>query len=87
MTVLVYKHNYILEPVGAQAKLSRNRSALPLRSIERPRFNVDIMLDALPIHLSDTQFHGVAAMVTELERHNRRKRFRHIRPHCKVSDE
>ena len=67
--------------------MSRNRSALPLRSVERPRFNVDIMLDALPIHLSDSQFHGMATMVAEFERHNRRKRFCHIRPHCKVTDE
>jgi len=86
-TCSVQKHNYILEPVGAQAKMSRNRSALPLRSVERPRLNVNIMLDALPIRLSDTQFHGLATMVAELDRHNRRKRFRHLRPHCKVTDE
>jgi len=67
--------------------MSRNRSALPLRSTEKPRFNVDIMLDALPIHLSDIQFHGVATMVAELGRHNLRKRFRHIRPRCKVTEE
>jgi len=77
----------MLEPVGAQAKMSRNRSALPLRSVERPRLNVDIMLDALPVRLSDTQFHGLATMVAELERHNRRKRFRHLRPLCTVSAE
>jgi len=76
-----------LEPVGAQARMSRNRSALPLRSVEKPRLNIDIMLDALPIRLSDTQFHGLATMVSELERHNRRKRFHHLRPHCKVTDE
>jgi len=76
-----------LEPVGAQAKMSRNRSALPLRSVERPRFNIDIMLDALPVRLSDAQFHGLATMVAELERHNRRKRFHHLRPHCNISAE
>lgn len=67
--------------------MSRNRSALPLRSVEKPRFKVDIMLEALPVRLCDTQFHGLATMVAELERHSRRRQFRHLRPHCTVSAE
>ena len=33
-----HAHQYILEPVSAQAKMTRNTTALPLRSANTPRF-------------------------------------------------
>ena len=40
-------HTYILEPVTAGAKMTRNLSALPLRSPKEPRIHMDIQVNTV----------------------------------------
>lgn len=45
--------NYILLPVNARAHIKRDRSERPLRSTSKPRMVVDLLLDDVPLCLTD----------------------------------
>lgn len=47
------KHSYILSPVHAVAHFKRNRSEKPLRSRTHPRVVCDLLLDQVPLSLTD----------------------------------
>ena len=74
------KHQYILEPTSAQAKMKRNASALPLRSRQMPRFVVDVHVQKIPLSLEDTQYKMLIALMDGFERHFRQRRYLKWRP-------
>ncbi|XP_070561460.1 LOW QUALITY PROTEIN: intermembrane lipid transfer protein VPS13D-like [Ptychodera flava] len=76
-------HEYILEPVSAQAKIKRNLSALPLRSRNSPRLACDLALKKIPLALSESQYRGILAMIKESERYDRARKYRKWRPMSK----
>lgn len=45
--------NLILLPVNARAHVKRDRSERPLRSTNKPRIIVDLLLDDVPLCLTD----------------------------------
>lgn len=45
--------NHILLPVNARAHIKRDRSERPLRSTNKPRMVVDLLLDDVPLCLTD----------------------------------
>ena len=45
--------NHILLPVNARAHIKRDRSERPLRSTNKPRMIVDLLLDDVPLCLTD----------------------------------
>lgn len=45
--------NLILLPVNARAHVKRDRSERPLRSTNKPRIVVDLLLDDVPLCLTD----------------------------------
>lgn len=47
------KHVHILSPVSARAHIKRDRSERPLRSISKPRLIVDLLLDQVPLSITD----------------------------------
>lgn len=47
-----HDHNYIMEPVCTSALLKRNCSKEPLRSRQTPRLECDIVLETIPLKLS-----------------------------------
>lgn len=47
------KRKYILSPVTARAHVKRDRSEKPLRSVNKPRIIVDLLLDEVPLFLTD----------------------------------
>lgn len=51
-----HKHSYILSPVHAVAHFKRNRSEKPLRSRTHPRVVCDLLLDQVPLSLTDVQY-------------------------------
>lgn len=44
---------HILPPVNARAHIKRDRTERPLRSINKPRIIVDLLLDEVPLSLTD----------------------------------
>lgn len=44
---------HILSPVNARAHIKRDRSERPLRSINKPRIVVDLLLDEVPLSITD----------------------------------
>lgn len=46
-------HDYLLEPVSAEAKISRNCQSEPLKSHQTPRISCDLLLDKIPLTLTD----------------------------------
>lgn len=74
------KHQYILEPTSAQAKMKRNASALPLRSRQMPRFVVDVHVEKIPLSLEETQYKMLIALMDGFERHFRQRRYLKWRP-------
>ena len=43
----------ILSPVNARAHIKRDRTERPLRSINKPRIVVDLLLDEVPLSITD----------------------------------
>ena len=74
------KHQYILKPTSAQAKMKRNASALPLRSRQMPRFVVDVHVEKIPLSLEETQYKMLIALMDGFERHFRQRRYLKWRP-------
>lgn len=44
---------HILSPVNARAHIKRDRTERPLRSVNKPRIVVDLLLDEVPLSLTD----------------------------------
>ncbi|XP_071476543.1 intermembrane lipid transfer protein VPS13D-like [Diadema antillarum] len=82
----IKNHEYILEPVSAEARLQRNGSPLPLRSRSKPRFVCDITLQKIPLSLSEDQYRGITLLVKEFERNEKARHYRKWRPETWGSD-
>ncbi|XP_022802556.1 vacuolar protein sorting-associated protein 13D-like isoform X2 [Stylophora pistillata] len=74
------KHQYILEPTSAQARMKRNSSALPLRSRQMPRFVVDVHVGKIPLSLEEAQYKMLIALMDGFERHFRQRHYLKWRP-------
>nr|XP_054769178.1 intermembrane lipid transfer protein VPS13D-like [Lytechinus pictus] len=77
---LIKEHDYIIEPVSAEARLQRNGSALPLRSRTTPRFVCDLTLQKIPLSLSENQYRGITVIMKEFERNEKARHYRKWRP-------
>ncbi|KAJ7382631.1 hypothetical protein OS493_033687 [Desmophyllum pertusum] len=80
------KHQYILEPTSAQAKMKRNASALPLRSRQMPRFVVDVHVEKIPLSLEETQYNMLIILMDDFERHFRQRHYLKWRPKCDIKN-
>ncbi|XP_025097802.1 vacuolar protein sorting-associated protein 13D-like isoform X4 [Pomacea canaliculata] len=78
------EHEYILRPVNAQAHVTRNTSALPLRSASTPRITVELTLDQMAFCLATSQYRSLLLWQREFSRHERRRRYRRFRPSCSI---
>ncbi len=79
-------HQYILEPVSAQAKVHRNTSALPLRDPNAPRIQVDMTMDKIALTLGQTQYRTLVAWIKEFSRHDKTRKYRRWRPQMSVKE-
>jgi len=79
-------HEFLLEPVSAQAKMKRNTSALPLRSTNCPRVTLDMQLEKIPLSLSENQYRGMVAWMKEFTRYEKRRKYRRWKPACSVKE-
>ncbi|CAH1798376.1 unnamed protein product [Owenia fusiformis] len=79
-------HRYVIEPITAQARMRRNTSSLPLRSMTTPRITLDITLEALMVSLGEEQYRGLVAWMREFERYDKRHKFLKWRPHVPVKN-
>ncbi|XP_072751576.1 intermembrane lipid transfer protein Vps13D isoform X2 [Anoplolepis gracilipes] len=71
---------HILSPVNARAHIKRDRTERPLRSINKPRIVVDLLLDEVPLSLTDIQYEEMVKCIKELDRIDRRKQQWRCRP-------
>ncbi|XP_048240313.1 vacuolar protein sorting-associated protein 13D-like isoform X2 [Haliotis rufescens] len=75
-----HDHEYMLNPVSAQAQIKRRTTTLPLRSASDPRISVDITLDNTAFQLSTEQYQSLLLWQSEFERHGVRRQHRKWRP-------
>ncbi|KAK7107202.1 hypothetical protein V1264_015158 [Littorina saxatilis] len=80
------EHEYILKPINSQARVKRYTSALPLRSPAKPRISVDLSLDKMAFCMATSQYRSLLLWQREFSRHNRRRKFRKLRPTCPVKN-
>ncbi|KYQ55282.1 Vacuolar protein sorting-associated protein 13D [Trachymyrmex zeteki] len=73
-------HRHILSPVNARAHIKRDRTERPLRSINKPRIVVDLLLDEVPLSITDLQYEEMVKCIKELDRIDRRKQQWRCRP-------
>ncbi|GFN93642.1 vacuolar protein sorting-associated protein 13d, partial [Plakobranchus ocellatus] len=78
-------HEYILHPITAQGKVTRNTSALPLRSTSSPRISLELTLSDMSVMLATDQYQSLNLWQREFARHGRRRKFRKGRPSCSIS--
>ncbi|XP_071050524.1 intermembrane lipid transfer protein Vps13D isoform X2 [Onthophagus taurus] len=83
----IYGNHYILSPVSAQARIQRNRSEKPLRSIDTPRITCDLQLDEVPLTLIDWQYEQIVKCTRGLDDIARLRSYREYRPNCSVSED
>ncbi|XP_012135558.1 vacuolar protein sorting 13D isoform X2 [Megachile rotundata] len=76
---------YILSPVSARAHIKRDRSERPLRSTSKPRIIVDLLLDDVPLCLTDVQYEQIVKCIRGLKDIDRHKQQRRCRPTVSVS--
>ncbi|XP_046414322.1 vacuolar protein sorting-associated protein 13D isoform X1 [Neodiprion fabricii] len=79
------KHKHILSPVSAQAHIKRDRSERPLRSVNKPRLIVDLLLDQVPLSVIDWQYEQIVMCIKKLEYIDRQKQQRRCRPNVSIS--
>lgn len=74
-------HDYLLFPVSAEARITKNNSSNPLTSSSKPRFNVHLTLEKVPLQLSDSQYKYSFKVYKLFRKLNRNCRLRHYRPY------
>ena len=79
-------HEYLVEPVSAQAKMRRNVSGLPLRTVGTPRIALDITLDKFVVALSERQYRDMVLWMKEFDRYDRAYKYRKWRPTSSISE-
>eukprot|EP00057_Strongylocentrotus_purpuratus_P019333 XP_011673807.1 PREDICTED: vacuolar protein sorting-associated protein 13D-like [Strongylocentrotus purpuratus] len=82
----IKNHDYMVEPVSAEARLKRNGSALPLRSRTTPRYVCDLTLQKIPLSLSEDQYRGITVLMKEFERNGKARHYRKWRPEAWTGD-
>ena len=80
------EHGNILNPISAQARVTRRTSVLPLRCPTSPRINIDISLDNISFALTSEQYQCVALWQSEFERHGLRRQYRKHRPDTTIKE-
>ncbi len=55
------RHSFLLNPVSATARVTRNCTEKPLNSQKTPRVKCDLSLEGITLELSDRQFQSVVA--------------------------
>ncbi|KAM7310382.1 vacuolar protein sorting-associated protein 13D isoform X1 [Ixodes scapularis] len=83
-TKLLRPHSYLLATTSAQAQISRNCSAQPLRSRSKPRLVCDLQLDKFSITLNEDQYRQMVFSLRELERIDLSWKYRRWRPTVSV---
>lgn len=73
-------HNFIINPVSAQARLKRDRSEIPLRTRSRPRLVCDLILNEVSLCISDWQYNQLVECFKGLDDIAKYRRFRLLRP-------
>ncbi|KAG7207931.1 hypothetical protein KM043_009519 [Ampulex compressa] len=77
---------HILSPVNARAHIKRDRSERPLRSTSKPRMVVDLLLDDVPLLLTDVQYDEIVKCIKGLKDIDRCKQQRRCRPTTSVKE-
>lgn len=80
MQDLCTNHTYLVCPVSAEARITKNNSTHPLTSSHQPRFNVYLTLEKVPLQLTDSQYRNSLRAYKSFKRLRRNCRLRHYRP-------
>jgi len=76
-------HNYMLCPVSAEARIVKNNASSSL-NIGKPRFDLHLTLEKVPLQLSDSQYRHLISFLKSYRKLERNCRLRHYRPYCEV---
>ncbi|KAG1679362.1 Vacuolar protein sorting-associated protein 13D [Nymphon striatum] len=85
-TSIVNLHHYIMEPVSAEAKISQNCQPETLKSRHSARISCDLLLDKIPLTITNVQFDNLILWVKEFERLDKSYKHSKWRPQCSVKD-
>lgn len=77
-------HEFLLCPVSAEARIAKNNSTSSLSSTTKPRFDVHLVLDKVPLQLTDSQYRNTLRTYKSFMRLQRHCRLRHYRPFAPV---
>lgn len=73
-------HEFIINPVSAQAKLKRDRSETPLRTRNRPRLTCDLLWNDVSLSLNEYQYDSLMNGFRGLDDVARLKKYRLLQP-------
>eukprot|EP00794_Sanderia_malayensis_P015340 gene15340-16917_t len=82
----VKKHSHVLEPVSGQARMTRNSSKAPLLAKDGPRFDVEFLLDKIPLSLSDVQYSDFLLLMNEMQRRFKAQKYDGLRPKTRIAE-
>jgi hypothetical protein len=74
-------HNYLVCPVSAEARITKNNATNPLTTLLKPRFNVQILLERVPLQLTDLQYRNILLAYKAFHRLRRNCNLRQFRPY------
>ena len=76
----IFTHDYLLCPVSAEARIAKNNAPHPLATASKPRFDVQLSLDKVPLQMTDSQYRNSFRAYKSFLRLHRNCRLRHYRP-------
>lgn len=80
-------HEFIINPVSAQAKLKRDRSETPLRTRTRPRLTCDLHWNEVSLFLNEYQYDSLVNGMRGLDDVAKFKKYRLIQPPQSVKED
>ena len=77
---------HIIKPFSAQCQIVRNCLPDPLRISDGPRINVKILVNEVPIVLSENQFCLFVKLSNAFKLRMIAQKYRHLRPTCPIKE-
>ncbi len=77
---------FVIRPVGGQARLTRNSVKTPLRILDGPRFHLDVQLGEIPVVVTDQQYQTLVGLFEVVSLRLKAQSYRRWRPRVTVTE-
>ena len=75
---------HLVKPFSATAQITRNCSKKPLKIVDGPRVNVNMIVEVVPVVLSENQLCQFVQLSDVFQMRWRSQKYRELRPHTSV---